>query len=239
MTAEDGQQENQSNYLTLRTIVVMLIFVVIVPFLPLLISRQWDWVEAWIYGFIGVFGFAISRILVARRHPDLLAERARYTDHKDAKSWDKTLSPLVGFGGGLIPLVAGLDALFGWPASFSTPLKIVALVCIVGGYVLGTYAMLANRFFSGMVRIQTDRGHEVVSSGPYRWVRHPGYVGALLSYLATPIWLDSRWAFLPALFLTIVLIIRTHLEDTALKEELAGYREYTEQVRYRLLPGVW
>jgi len=90
-----------------------------------------------------------------------------------------------------------------------------------------------------MVRIQTDRGHTVVSNGPYHWVRHPGYVGALLTYLATPIWLDSRWAFLPALFLTIVLVIRTHLEDTALQEELAGYREYTEQVRFRLLPGVW
>jgi protein-S-isoprenylcysteine O-methyltransferase Ste14 len=99
--------------------------------------------------------------------------------------------------------------------------------------------MLANRFFSGMVRIQTDRGHSVVSSGPYRWVRHPGYVAALFSYLATPIWLDSRWAFLPALFLTIALIIRTNLEDKALQDELEGYGEYTEQVPYRLLPGVW
>jgi uncharacterized membrane protein YdbT with pleckstrin-like domain len=98
MSEEDEQKENQPKAFTFRTVVIMLFFVVVIPFLPLLISRQWDWVEAWIYGLIGVFGYAISRLLVARRHPDLLAERARYTDHKDAKSWDKTLSPWSGLG---------------------------------------------------------------------------------------------------------------------------------------------
>jgi hypothetical protein len=111
MPAEDKQMKTQPKIFTLRTVVLMLFFVVVIPFLPLLISRQWDWVEAWIYGLIGVFGYASSRLLVARRHPDLLAERARYMDQEDAKSWDKILSPLVGLGGGLIPLVAGLDAL--------------------------------------------------------------------------------------------------------------------------------
>jgi protein-S-isoprenylcysteine O-methyltransferase Ste14 len=129
--------------------------------------------------------------------------------------------------------------LFGWSLPFSPPLKIAALVCILAGYAVGTYALLENRFFSGVVRIQTDRGHVVISSGPYRWMRHPGYSGALLTYLATPIWLDARWAFLPALFLTIVLIIRTRLEDRVLQNELDGYREYAKRVRYRLLPGIW
>ena len=110
---------------------------------------------------------------------------------------------------------------------------------ILAGYVLGAYALIENRFFSGMVRIQTDRDHQVVSSGPYRWVRHPGYAGALLVYLVTPLFLDSAWAFLPAVFLAVVLVIRTHLEDSTLQEELAGYREYARRVRYRLLPGVW
>jgi protein-S-isoprenylcysteine O-methyltransferase Ste14 len=90
-----------------------------------------------------------------------------------------------------------------------------------------------------MVRIQTERGHQVVSSGPYRWLRHPGYAGALLTYLATPFFLDSRWALLAALFLTVVLVIRTSLEDRTLQEELTGYREYAGRVRFRLLPGVW
>jgi protein-S-isoprenylcysteine O-methyltransferase Ste14 len=170
-------------------------------------------VAAWIYGFIGVFGFVISRWLAARRHPDLLAERARFLDHEDAKSWDKIMSPLVGLGGGLIPLVAGLDALYSWSPPFSLMAQVLAFIALLAGYALGAYALMENRFFSGMVRIQSERGHEVVSSGPYAWVRHPGYAGAIVNYLATPIFLDSSWALLPALFLTIVLIIRTSLED--------------------------
>ncbi|MBP8000245.1 MAG: isoprenylcysteine carboxylmethyltransferase family protein [Chloroflexi bacterium] len=222
-----------------RVVIQVLFFVVVVPFLPLLISWRWDGWEAWMYAIIAILGFAISRALAAQRHPDLLAERARMLQHEDAAPWDKWLAPLVGLGGGLIPLVAGLDALFGWSPTFSLPLKILALVVILAGYALGSYALIENRFFSGMVRIQTERGHHVVSGGPYRWVRHPGYAGALLTYLATPILLDSWWTFVPALFLTIVLIIRTAWEDKTLQEELDGYRKYAGRVRYRLLPGVW
>jgi protein-S-isoprenylcysteine O-methyltransferase Ste14 len=217
----------------------MLFFVVVIPFLPLLISSRWDWWEAWVYAIICILGFAISRVLAARRHPDLLAERARFMQHENAKPWDKLMAPLVGLGGGLVPLVAGLDVLFDWSPTFSLPVKIVSLVIILAGYALGSYALIENRFFSGMVRIQTDRGHQVVSSGPYRWMRHPGYAGALLTYLATPLFLDSRWAFLPAVFFTILLVIRTGLEDRVLQDELEGYRDYARRVRYRLLPGVW
>jgi protein-S-isoprenylcysteine O-methyltransferase Ste14 len=217
----------------------MLFFIVVIPFLPLLISQQWDWWEAWVYAIIGILGFAISRVLATRRHPDLLAERARFLQHEDAKPWDKYLSPLVGLGGGLIPLVAGLDALFDLSPPFSLPVKILALVSILAGYVLGSYALIENRFFSGMVRIQTDRGHQDVSSGLYRWVRHPGYAGALLTYLATPFFLDSKWAFLPVVFISIVLVIRTNLDDKVLQNELEGYRDYARWVRYRLLSGVW
>jgi protein-S-isoprenylcysteine O-methyltransferase Ste14 len=230
---------NQQKAITPRVIFLMLFFVVVVPFLPLLISRQWDWWEAWVYGLVSILGFAISRALVARRHPDLIAERARFLQHEDAKSWDKLLSPLVGLGGGLIPLVAGLDALFEGPADFSLTVEIVALVLIIAGYALGSYALIENRFFSGMVRIQTDRDQQVISTGPYAWIRHPGYAGALITYWATPVFLDSLWAFLPVVFLSVVLMIRTRLEDRTLQEELAGYPEYAARVRYRLVPGVW
>ena len=230
---------SQQRTISPRVVVQMLFFVVVIPFLPLLISWRWDWWEAWVYAIICILGFAISRMLAARRHPDLLAERARFMQHENAKPWDKLLAPLVGLGGGLVPLVAGLDALFDWSLTFSLPVKIVSLVIILAGYALGSYALIANRFFSGMVRIQTDRGHQVVSSGPYRWMRHPGYAGALLTYLATPLFLDSRWAFLPAVFFTILLVIRTGLEDRVLQDELEGYRDYARRVRYRLLPGVW
>jgi protein-S-isoprenylcysteine O-methyltransferase Ste14 len=229
----------QQRTFSARVVVQLLIFVVVIPFLPLLISGRWDWWEAWAYAIIYILGFVLSRMLAARRHPDLLAERARFTQHEDAKPWDKWLAPSVGLGGGLIPLVAGLDALFVWSPTFSLPVKILALAIILAGYALGSYALIENRFFSGMVRIQTDRGHHVVSSGPYRWLRHPGYAGALLAYLATPFFLDSLWAFLPAVLLTILLVIRTALEDRTLQDELTGYYDYARRVRFRLLPGVW
>jgi protein-S-isoprenylcysteine O-methyltransferase Ste14 len=231
--------QNPQKIFTPKAVLMMLFFIVVIPFLPLLISWSWTWWEAWVYAIINILGFAASRALAARRHPDLLIERGRFLQHEDAKSWDKLLSPLVGLGGGLIPLVAGLDALFGWSPSFSLPTKILSLVIILAGYTISSYALIENRFFSGMVRIQTERGHQVVSSGPYRWVRHPGYAGALLTYLTTPLFLDSGWAYLPVVFLTILLFIRTSLEDQTLQDELDGYQEYARHVRYRLIPGIW
>lgn len=222
-----------------HAIIPMLLFVIVIPLLPLLITRHWTWWEAWVYFVISVLGFIISRLLVSKRNPDLLAERVRFAEHENVKPWDKLLSPLVGLGSGLIPLVVGLDALFGWSTSFSLTLKILALMIILTGFALGTYALVENRFFSSVVRIQTDRGHQVVSSGPYRWMRHPGYTGGILTYLATPIFLDSNWAFLASLVITILLIVRTALEDRTLQTELEGYNEYAEEVRFRLLPGVW
>ncbi len=224
---------------TPRVIIQMLVFVVLVPFLPLLISHQWAWWEAWIYAAVNIFGFILSRMLAARHHPDLLAERARFLQHKDAQPWDKILAPLVGVGGFSVPCIAGLDKLFSWSPSFSTALKLIALAVILGGFAWGSYALVENRFFSGMVRIQSERGHQVVTSGPYRFMRHAGYAGALLTYLASPIFLDAYWAFIPAAVLTALLIIRTRLEDRYLKENLPGYAEYARRVRYRLIPGVW
>lgn len=229
----------QSKTISPRLVIQMLIFVVVVPFLPLLISRRWDWWEAWVYAAVYMVGFVASRALAAQRHPDLLAERARFAQHEDAKSWDKLLAPLTGLGGSLLPLIAGLDAAFGWSPAFTLPVKLAALAVLLAGYGLGSYALIENRFFSGMVRIQTDRGHHVVTGGPYRWMRHPGYAGAILAYLATPFILDSIWALVPAVLITAVLIVRTALEDSTLQQELPGYRDYARQVRYRLLPGVW
>lgn len=231
--------DSRSRVLTPRVLIISFLFVVVAPFLPLLISQQWDWWQAWAYALVSIVGFVISRALAARRNPDLLAERSRFLRHEDAKPWDKTLAPLVGLGGALVPLVAGLDARFGWSAGFSLSIELAALAVLVAGYALASYALIENAYFSGMVRIQTDRGQHVISSGPYRWVRHPGYAGALLAYLATPFLLDSMWTLLPALFLTVVLVVRTRLEDQTLQAELPGYGDYAQRVRYRLLPGMW
>jgi len=231
--------EKQQKIITPRVVIQLMVFIVVLPFLPLIISWQWDWWEAWAYAIINVGGFAVSRLMAARRHPDLIAERARFTKHENIKPWDRTLAPVMGIGGALIPLVAGLDELLHWSPEFSMSIKIIAFIILLAGYALGFYALVENRFFSGMVRIQSERGHHVVSGGPYRWVRHPGYAGAILSYLATPLILDSAWTYLPSVFLTIVIVIRTALEDKVLHNELQGYPEYAGRVRFRLFPGVW
>jgi protein-S-isoprenylcysteine O-methyltransferase Ste14 len=237
----EATMENSKIQLTVRTVVQMLVFIVLVPFLPLLISLKWDWWQAWVYGLIGVLGFVISRLLVNRRHPDLIAERAKFMQHEDTKSWDEILARMVGLGGALIPLAAGLDAKYGWSVTdYSTSVELVALLFIVFGYVIGSWALLENRFFSGTVRIQKERDHHLVSTGPYAVVRHPGYAGALLTYFATPLLLDSPWTFVPVVFMAVVLVIRTALEDRTLQEELPDYKEYaTEKTKYRLLPGIW
>ena len=232
---------DQKKWVSARTILQLLVFIVLVPFLPLLISWKWDWWEAWAYALIGVFGFVVSRLLVNLRHPDLIAERARFMGHKDIKPWDNLLARLVGLGGGLIPMAAGLDARLGWSVTdYSLSVELVAFFFILIGYGIGTWALMENRFFSGVVRIQKERGHHVISTGPYAWVRHPGYAGALLTYFVTPLLLDSPWTFAPVAFITIVLLIRTDLEDHTLNRELPGYKKYaTQKTKYRLLPGVW
>ena len=233
--------ENSKIRLSVRSVLQMFVYILFVPFLPLIFSGRWNWWEAWVYALIGVFGFIVSRVLVNKRHPDLIAERAKYMQHENTKPWDQILARLLGLGGALIPLTAGLDMRYGWTANeFGLPAKLTALVMIILGYVFGSWALLENRFFSGVVRIQKERGHHVVSTGPYAWVRHPGYAGALLTYWLTPIFLDSLWTFVPVTALTLVLIIRTSLEDRTLQEELPGYKEYAAQkTRYRLLPGIW
>jgi protein-S-isoprenylcysteine O-methyltransferase Ste14 len=226
--------------LTAQVLIQVLVFVVLVPFLPLLLSWRWGWWEAWVYALIGILGFAVSRVLAARRHPDLLAERAKFMRHEDTKPWDNLLARLVGLGGAIIPLVAGLDAREGWSGQyFGLVEELIALVLTLAGFAIGSWALMENRFFSGVVRIQVERNHKVVTTGPYHWVRHPGYAGALLTYWLTPVFLDSIWTFTPVACLTVVLVVRTALEDRTLQEELPGYREYARRTRFRLLPGIW
>lgn len=229
------------NKLTLspRVIIQLLIVVLLVPLLPILISGRWGWWEGWVYAAIATLGFVISRVLASRAHPDLLAERSRFADHQDAKSWDKILARIVGLGAGLVPLAVGLEHRLGQGVEYSLSLNLLGLILLLAGYLLGTWALIANRYFSGVVRIQHDRGHQVVSGGPYALIRHPGYFGALLSYIGTPLFLDAGWTFLTVAFLIAALVLRTSLEDRTLQKELPGYREYAGEVRYRLIPGIW
>jgi protein-S-isoprenylcysteine O-methyltransferase Ste14 len=170
----------------------------------------------------------------------LIAERARFTSAEGIKSWDKVLVLIIGIIGPLaVFLVAGLDERNAWSPEVALALQIAAIVPFILGAALATWAMLENPFFSSVVRIQKERGQSVISSGPYRFVRHPSYSGSILSWLVTPVMLGTLWAFIPAILIIVLLVIRTALEDRTLQAELNGYADYARQTRYRLLPGVW
>ena len=231
--------KNKNSVTIIRIVVMLLLVLVVIHLLPILISGRWNWWEAWVMLAVFVLSFILSRALAVRKSPDILKERANYNQHENTQPWDKWLSPLVAFGSVFILLVAGLDALYHWSAGFPLAVEIAGLVLIAGGYILGSYAFIENAYFSGTVRIQDERGHRVVSSGPYGWMRHPGYLGSLVASLGMPLLLDSIWAFIPVVIFGAFFIIRTRLEDRFLQENLPGYREYAQKVRYRLLPGIW
>ena len=197
-----------------------------------------DWPGAWVL--IGLCSLAVllTGAAVARRNPGLIAERARGFGH--GKAWDKVLSPIMAlFGPMAIWITAGLEARRYWPGRLPGFVVFAGAGLAVAAMPLVAWALLSNRFFSTVVRIQKDRGHVVETGGPYRFVRHPGYAGSIVFTMATPLILDSRWALWPALATSAVVVLRTALEDRTLRRELEGYAAYAARVKYRLAPGIW
>ena len=196
-----------------------------------------DWSWAWVYMGISLVTLAAGGAIMLRTSPETIAERGR---PREMRGWDKVVT---GIGGAamylVLPLVAGLDARFGWTRALSASWHVAGAVGLAVGYGLTVWAMRTNAYFSIAVRIQSERGHAVCSGGPYRYVRHPGYVGYTLQALAMAFLLGSLWALLPWLVAAISMVIRTALEDRMLHAELPGYQEYAQRVRYRLVPGIW
>jgi protein-S-isoprenylcysteine O-methyltransferase Ste14 len=211
------------------------VFVAVTLFIP---AGTLNWAMGWaLVGLYAVWVGATALILIPN-NPDLLIERA--TRHKEGvKTWDTVLLSVVGLTTAAKHILAGLGVRLGWTSQVPLDLQIAALIIAALGYALVTWATAANAFFSKIVRIQKDRGHAVATGGPYRYVRHPGYVGTIAFELATPIMLGSVWALIPGGLGALLLIIRTVLEDRTLLEELDGYKDYAQRVRYRLLPGIW
>ena len=202
------------------------------------VSGRADWSRAWIYvGFIMGF-MVVGGMVLARLSPDLLAERSKV--RQGTKTWDKWLVPFVALDGPLGTwCVAALDVRAHWPPMVPVWWSVAAFAVCGMGLLFTFWAMLTNRFFAATVRIQEERGHVVIDGGPYRYVRHPGYTGALALSLATPVALGSWLALIPAAVLALVLAVRTALEDRTLRAELKGYEEYASRVRSRLVPGLW
>jgi protein-S-isoprenylcysteine O-methyltransferase Ste14 len=200
-------------------------------------AGQIDWWPGWAALAVMASWITATAILIFRFNPGLLAERLG--PRQGAKPWDIAIMSILGLTQLVRYTVAGLDQRFGWTGDFPLTAQITALTICVLGYALVVWATAANPYFSQIVRIQPERGHRVVTGGPYHYVRHPAYVGAILFELAVPVLLASWSALVISGIGALLLILRTALEDQTLQAELTGYVDYTRHVRHRLVPGIW
>lgn len=195
-----------------------------------------DWVNGWLYLLLVSVNFTINHACLRRCNPELITHRMRLG--KGTMAWDKAWLSLFTPVFLSIYVVAGLDAVrYGW-SSMPEWLCLSGLALFLPGAILSGWSMGVNPFFEKTVRIQRERGHYVIDSGPYRFVRHPGYLGFFGWILSTPLLLGSWWALVPGLLSLAGLVVRTALEDRALHAELDGYAAYASRVRFRLIPGV-
>jgi protein-S-isoprenylcysteine O-methyltransferase Ste14 len=203
-------------------------------FLP---AGRWDWPRGWLFLLVFFSTMVAMAVYLGRVNPEIY--RARRRIQPGTKGWDRALLGVLLPTILMISLVAALDdGRFHW---FPVPWWVCGLgyVLLLAGMAITARAQAVNRFFEPGVRIQTDRGHTVIDSGPYAIVRHPGYVGGSLLFVGTALCLGSYWALLPAALSCSIVILRTTWEERTLRDELPGYEEYTRRVRYRLIPGVW
>ncbi len=197
-------------------------------------SGDWHWLSAWAYVLIALLSFVVS---VFTLPAELLNERS--TIKPGTKKWDRQIVSAFMLVGLAVTVTAALDVRFGVSFRMPVVVKGVALLLVIVSFALVNWAMRSNRFFSPALRIQLERGHSVVSGGPYAYLRHPGYLGIIVSQFAVPLLLGSMLAFLVGILGVVLMVIRTMLEDRTLRQELPGYAAYVEQVRFRLIPGLW
>jgi protein-S-isoprenylcysteine O-methyltransferase Ste14 len=211
----------------------------LIMFIPFLFwpAGTWNWPMAWALIVVTAMWIIGTAIVTIPRYPELLAERVG--PRKGGKAWDTAILSVIGVMMLAKMLLAGLDIRFGWTGGLPLWAEIAGLVAALAGYGLVVWATGSNAFFSQLVRIQTERGHTVATGGPYQFARHPSYIGMIVAELGTSAMLGSWLALIPGGVSAALIILRTVLEDRILLAELAGYKEFAERTRYRLVPGVW
>lgn len=222
----------------------ILIFVLgqIISIVSVAVAMLWsagrtDWWPAWAVVGVWLIWFASEDIIILYINPDLLAERLNIP--KDAKSWDRALLSILRLGQLARYILAGLDQRHAWTNNFPLVAQVLALaLCLVTTF-LFFWAMASNPFFSQVARIQTDRAHIVAKHGPYSYVRHPAYLAMIMFEIALSLLLASWPAIIAGTLCAGLFVVRTALEDRVLQSELSGYVDYSRQVRFRLLPGIW
>jgi len=204
-------------------------------------AGTWQWWEAWVLvGLWTVYGL-VMMIYLLRNDPALLAERLKLVPlHKEQKVWDKALMLLFFIAGIGLYLLPGFDVMrYEWSDPLPVWVRVTAMLVHVPCFVLLGWIMRENTYLSQVVKIDKERGHKVITTGPYALVRHPMYTVVIILLFAVPLALGSRFALIVSLFLMVLLIVRTYLEDRTLHAEMVGYPEYAKQTIYRLIPGLW
>jgi protein-S-isoprenylcysteine O-methyltransferase Ste14 len=212
-----------------------LLILLLCLFLP---AGTWAWFRGWLFLVVVVGASVVSTLYLRRVNPDVIA--GRVNRHKGTIRWDRILLAIFLPTVMAIPILAALDdARFHW-SHLPWWGCVSGYALLITGMAGLTWAQSVNKFFEPTVRIQTDRGHKVIDTGPYAIIRHPGYVSAYFLFVGIPLALGSLWAALiPAILMVPVLVLKTLWEDQTLQEELLGYKDYAQRVRYKLVPGVW
>ena len=204
-------------------------------------AGTWQWWEAWaLVGLWTIYGVVTVHYFL-RHDPALLAERMKLVPfQKEQKVWDKVLMLLFFIAGIGLYLIPGFDVVrYEWSETLPIWIKVIAMLVHLPCFLFLGWVMRENTFLSQVVKIDIERDHQVINTGPYALVRHPMYIVVIILLFAVPVALGSRFALIIAVFLTVLLIIRTYIEDRTLHAELKGYPEYAKQTQYRLIPGIW
>jgi protein-S-isoprenylcysteine O-methyltransferase Ste14 len=230
----DHQEVRRGVVRRIMQVALLVVFQASVLFLA---AGRLDWAWGWAYIGIYLVVAPINAVFLLRYSPGTIADRA---EAKGMRDWDKVVGGSFGVMYFIVLLLAaGLDVRYGWTGHVDVWVHLIGTIGSVLGFSLFSWAMISNVYFSTVARIQDDRGQTVCTVGPYRYVRHPGYIAGILQSLSNPLLFGSIWSFLPGGMAALLLVLRTLLEDRMLHEELEGYPEYASRVRFRLLPGIW
>ncbi len=210
--------------------------VFLITLLIILAGRLNYW-QAWLFGFICLLVVIGISFLFGKNFKEI---QDRMKSGPGTKWWDILFWLIYGPMNLAIPVIAGLDAgRFHWSPAYSSYLYLIAYLVFIVSALFHIWAIRSNKFYASTVRIQHEREQTVISDGPYRYVRHPGYLGIILMVSSMALALGSLWALIPAILVGVLLFVRTALEDRTLQKEFIGYREYCQKVKFRILPGIW
>lgn len=204
-------------------------------------AGTWYWWEAWVLFVLwGIYGL-VMMVYLLRYDTELLAERMKFVPiDKEQKLWDKVIMLVFFVAGISLYIVPGFDVVrYAWSEVLPLWMRVLAMLIHVPCFILLGWVMRENTYLAQVVKIDEARGHQVITTGPYAFIRHPMYVIVIILLFAMPIALGSRYALILSVFLSLLLILRTYFEDRTLHAELEGYPEYAKQTRYRLIPGIW